>query len=105
MPENIQDLIKFLKTNEFRAECPQCNVKMNLSPRHLFYAENFKPEAKELPKQNKDFNKEHKLELKDLAQKKSQKIETTSQNVNIGFILERSARFLVSAPVAVSFSV
>jgi predicted Holliday junction resolvase-like endonuclease len=54
-------------------------------------AEHFTPEAMELLKEKKDFSKERKLELKDRAQKKSQKIETTTQSVNIGFILERLA--------------
>ena len=91
MPQNLQDLIKFLKNNGFRAECPQCSGKMDLSKTPLFDAENFTPEAMELLKEKKDFNKERKLELEDRSQKKSQKIETTTQSVNIGFILERLA--------------
>ena len=91
MPQNLQDLITFLKNNGFRAECPQCSGKMDLSKTPLFDAEHFTPEAMELLKEKKDFNKERKLELKDRSQKKSQKIETTTQSVNIGFILERLA--------------
>jgi predicted Holliday junction resolvase-like endonuclease len=91
MLQNIQELITFLKTNGFRAECPQCSGKMDLSKTPLFDAEHFTPEAKELLKEKKDFNKGRKLELRDRAQKKSQKIETTTQSVNIGFILERLA--------------
>jgi hypothetical protein len=91
MSQNLQEFITFLKTNGFRAECPQCSGKMDLSKTPLFDAEHFTPEAKELLKEKKDFNKERKLELKDRAQKKSQKIETTTQSVNIGFILERLA--------------
>jgi predicted Holliday junction resolvase-like endonuclease len=64
---------------------------MDLSKTPLFDAEHFTPEAMELLKEKKDFNKERKLELKDRAQKKSQKIETTTQSVNIWFILERLA--------------
>ena len=94
-----------MKTNGFRAECPQCNGKIDLSKTPLFDAEHFTPEAMELLNEKKDFDKERKLELKVRAQKKSQKIETTTQNVNIGFILERSARYLASTPVAGSFSV
>ena len=91
MSQNLQEFITFLKTNGFRAECPQCSGKMDLSKTPLFDAKHFTPEAKELLKEKKDFNKERKLELKDRAQKKSQKIETTTQSVNIGFILERLA--------------
>ena len=103
MPQNIQELIKFLKTNGFRAECPQCSGKMDLSKMPLFDAAHFTAEAMEMLNEKKDFDKERKLELKVRAQKKSQKIETTLQNVNIGFILEQSARYLASAPVAGSF--
>ncbi len=105
MSQNIQELIKLLKSNGFRTECPQCSGKMDLSKTPLFDAEHFTHEAMELLNEKKDFDKERKLELKVRAQKKSQKIETSSQNVNIGFILERSASFLASAPVAESFSV
>lgn len=105
MPQNIQELIKFLKTNGFRSECPQFSGKMDLSKTPLFDAEHFTPEATELLKEKKDFNKKHKLVLKDCAEKKSQKVETTTQNVTIGFILERIGRSLASALVAASFSV
>ncbi|MEY4572660.1 MAG: hypothetical protein RLZ10_1908 [Bacteroidota bacterium] len=88
MPRKIQELITFLRINGFRAECPQCSGKMGLSKTPLFDTEHFTPEAKELLKEKKDFNKERKLELKNRAQKKSQKIETATQSVNIGFILE-----------------
>ena len=94
MPQNIQELIKFLKNNGFRAESPQCSGKMDLSKTPLFDAENFTHEATELLKEKKDFNKERKLELKDCAQKKSQKIETTTKSVNIRFILEQLAPYL-----------
>ena len=105
MPQNLQDLIQFLQTNNFKAECPNCNGKMDLSKTPLFDAEHFTPEAMELLNEMKDFDKQRKLELKVRAQKKSQKIETTTQSINRGFILERSASFLASAPVAESFSV
>lgn len=96
MSKNRQELIKFLKTNGLRADCPQCNGKMDLSKTTLFNAEHFTPEAKELLKQKKDFNKERKLELKNHAQKKSKKIETNTRSVKIGFILERLAPSLQS---------
>ena len=88
MPKNRQELIKFLKTNGFRAEFPHRNGKMDLSKTPLFDAEHFTPEAMELLKEKKDLKKERKMELKERAQKKSQKIETTTQSVNIVFILE-----------------
>jgi predicted Holliday junction resolvase-like endonuclease len=91
MPQNLQDLIQFLQSNNFKAECPNCNGKMDLSKTSLFDAENFTPEAMDLLKEKKDFNKERKLELKERAQKKLEKIETTTQCVNIGVILDRLA--------------
>ena len=72
MPTELQDLIQFLQSNNFKAECPFCNGKMDLSETALFDAENFTPEAKDLLKERKQF-------------------ETTTQSVNIGFILERLA--------------
>ena len=91
MPQNLQDLIQFLQSNNFKAECPNCNGKMDLSETALFDAGNFTPEAKDLLKERKQFNKERKEELKGRSGKMSQKIETTTQSVNIGFILERLA--------------
>jgi len=91
MANEIQDLITFLKTNGFKAECPSCSEKIDLSKTPLFDAENFTPEAKQLLKERKEINKERKLELKSRSGKTSQRIETTTQSVNIGFILERLA--------------
>lgn len=91
MPTELQDLIQFLQSNNFKAECSNCNGKMDLSETALFDAENFTPEAKDLLKERKQFNKERKEELKGRSGKMSQKIETTTQSVNIGFILERLA--------------
>jgi predicted Holliday junction resolvase-like endonuclease len=91
MPKDLQDLIQILQFNNFKAECPDCNGKMDLSETALFNGENFTPEAKELLKERKLFHKERKVELKGRSGKMSQKIETTTQSVNIGFILERLA--------------
>jgi predicted Holliday junction resolvase-like endonuclease len=100
MPQNLQDLIQFLQFNNFKAECPNCNGKMDLSKTPLFDAEHFMPEVMELLKEKKDFYKESKLELKDRAQQKSQKIEVTTQSVNIGFILGRLAPSLQGFRIA-----
>ncbi len=48
MPQNLQELIKFLKNNGNRAACPQCSGKMDLSKTPLFDAAYFTPEAMEL---------------------------------------------------------
>ena len=91
MPTETQDLISFLKTNKFKAECPSCQGKMDLAKTPLFDADHFTPEAKELLKEIKDGIKERKLELKERTGKTTQRIENTTQSVNIGFILERLA--------------
>ena len=57
MPQNLQDLIQFLQSNNFKAECPNCNGKMDLSETALFDAENFTPEAKELLKERNELKK------------------------------------------------
>ena len=69
MPQNLQEFITFLKTNGFRAECPQYSGKIDISKAPFFIAEYFTPEAKELLKQRKDLSKERKLELNNRAHK------------------------------------
>ena len=91
MPNDVQDLISFLKTNKFKAECPSCGGKMDFSTTPLFDADNFTPEAKELLKEIKENIKLRKLELKERTNRTTQRVETTTQSVNIGFILERLA--------------
>lgn len=91
MSTQLQDLIVFLQSNNFKAECPNCSGKMDLSETALFDAAHFTPEAKELLKDRKQVNRERMDELKGRSGKMSQKIETTTQSVNIGFILERLA--------------
>jgi len=56
MLQNIQELIKLLKTNGFRAERPQCSGKMDLSKTPLFDAEHFTPKEMELLKEKKAYN-------------------------------------------------
>jgi hypothetical protein len=91
MPNDVQDLISFLKTNKFKAECPSCGGKMDLDKTPLFDADNFTPEAKELLKEIKENIKLRMLELKERTNRTTQRVETTTQSVNIGFILERLA--------------
>jgi hypothetical protein len=40
MPQNLQDLIQFLQSNNFKAECPNCDGKFDLSDTAMFDAEN-----------------------------------------------------------------
>jgi predicted Holliday junction resolvase-like endonuclease len=61
---------------------------MDLPETALFDSEHFTPKAKVLLKERKQFNKECKEELKGRLGIMSQKIETTTQRVNIRLILE-----------------
>ena len=88
MPNDLQDLIQFLLSSNFKAECSNCNGNMDLSETALFDAENFTPEAKEILKERKQFNKDRKEELKGRSGKMSQRIEIITQTVNIGLIHE-----------------
>lgn len=89
MNKGLQDHIQFIQSNNFKAEYTNYDKKKELSKTALFDAENFIPKTKELLKQRKHFNKERQEELKGRSGKMSQKIETTTLSVNIGFILER----------------
>jgi predicted Holliday junction resolvase-like endonuclease len=60
----------------------------------LFPIDEFTPESKAKMAEIKEALKERKLSLQQLTSKKKQKIETTTQSVNMGFILERLAPVL-----------
>lgn len=64
MSKDLQDLIQFLQSNNFKDTCPNCNRKMDLTETAFFDPENFTQEAKELLKIRKQFNKECQEELK-----------------------------------------
>lgn len=85
MPKDLQDLIQLLQSNNFKAECPNCNGNTDLSEIALFDAENFTLEAKGMLNAKNDFKKEPKLVLNNSEVKKLQIIETTNRSVNIGF--------------------
>ena len=42
MPTELQELIQFLQSNNFKAECPNCNGKMELAKVKLNVLEKFK---------------------------------------------------------------
>jgi hypothetical protein len=95
MSKDFHDYIGFIKINGFQANFPLCEGKMGLFKVALFDADNFIPKKKELIKEKKTYNKERKLEVNKCAQRKSHKIVTTSQIINIGFILERLAQNII----------
>lgn len=82
MSQNLQDLIQILQSNNFKAECPNCNGKMDLSEADLFDAEFFKFEGTSLINAKYDFRKEPKLVLNN---RELQILKTTNKNVKFGF--------------------
>lgn len=94
MAKQHKELIEFLQTNNFKADCSQCGTAFKLSDTVLFPIDEFTPEAKEKMNEIKEELKARKLTLQQLTAKKRQKIETTTQSVNIGFMLERLAPVL-----------
>ena len=98
MAKEIEQIIEFLKKNNFKAECANCGDSFSLKDSPMFSVEQFTPEAKELLNEKKNFLKERKKELLQRTSKTTQKVETTTQSVNIGFILERLAPALDKFP-------
>lgn len=98
MANEIEQIIEFLKRNNFKAECSSCGESFSLKESPMFSTEQFTPEAKELLKEKQEFLKERKKELLLRTSKATQKVETTTQSVNIGFILERLAPALGKFP-------
>jgi predicted Holliday junction resolvase-like endonuclease len=94
MAKQHQELIEFLQNNNFKADCSQCGTPFHLKDTVLFPIDEFTPESKAKMIEIKEALKERKLSLQQLTAKKKQKIETTTQSVNMGFILERLAPVL-----------
>ena len=94
MAKQHKALIEFLQKNQFKADCSQCGTPFKLSSAVLFPIDEFTPEAVEKMQELKEGLKARKLTLQQLTAKKRQKIETTTQSVNMGFILERLAPVL-----------
>lgn len=74
MPNDLQDLIQFLLSNNFKAECPNCNGKIVLLETDFFDAEKFILEAKKFLKERKKFNEKYKEDFKERLDNMSQKI-------------------------------
>lgn len=91
MAKEHQELIKFLKENQFKAVCSECSEVFSLNKAVLFAMDEYTPEAKEKLLAMKDYIKEEKARLKELTAKKRQKVAVTTEAVNLGFILERLA--------------
>ena len=98
MAQSHQDLINFLQQNGFKANCPTCGEGIQLKDARLFSVDNFNAQAKQLLNEKKE---ELKIQREAISKKKSstqQRIETTTNSVNMGFILERLAPVLEHFP-------
>ena len=98
MAQSHQDLINFLQQNGFKANCPTCGEGIKLKDASLFSVDNFNAQAKQLLNEKKE---ELKIQREAISKKKSstqQRIETTTNSVNMGFILERLAPVLEHFP-------
>ena len=98
MAQSHQDLINFLQQNGFKANCPSCGEGIKLKDASLFSVDNFNAQAKQLLNEKKE---ELKIQREAISKKKSstqQRIETTTNSVNMGFILERLAPVLEHFP-------
>ena len=98
MAQSHQDLINFLQQNGFKANCPTCGEGIQLKDASLFSVDNFNAHAKQLLNEKKE---ELKIQREAIIKKKSstqQRVETTTNSVNMGFILERLAPVLEHFP-------
>ena len=98
MAQSHQDLINFLQQNGFKANCTTCGDSFMLKDAKLFSVDNFNTDAKKLLNEKKE---ELKIQREAISKKKSstqQRVETTTNSVNMGFILERLAPVLEHFP-------
>ena len=98
MAQSHQDLINFLQQNGFKANCPTCGEGIKLKDASLYSVDNFNAQAKQLLNEKKE---ELKIQREAISKKKSstqQRVETTTNSVNMGFILERLAPVLEHFP-------
>ena len=98
MAQSHQDLINFLQQNGFKANCPTCGEGIKLKDSSLFSVDNFNAQAKQLLNEKKEVLK---IQREAISKKKSStqlRVETTTNSVNMGFILERLAPVLEHFP-------
>jgi len=84
-----QEIIRFLETRNFYAECPCCGRPVLLTRCGLFYLDDFTPQARRLYEEHQTELKERALELKQKPDKIKSTAKKGAKHVNIGFMLER----------------
>lgn len=90
----LRKLIKELSSGRFYIECPCCGEEIPLSKAGLFFLDNFTDQAKEAYETRLQKLKESFADLRARRKILPKRIQTTTQAVNIGFVLERLAPVL-----------
>lgn len=91
-------IIDALSKSNLYVECPHCNETVGLWHAHLFYLDDFPPEAKTLYQSRLEELKERKESLREMPGKIARASETSASAVNIGLILERIAPSMSNFP-------
>lgn len=91
-------IIDALSQSNLYVECPHCNETIGLRYAHLFYLDDFPPEAKTLYQSRLEELKKRKESLREMPRKIARASETGASAVNIGLILERIAPSLSNFP-------
>jgi predicted Holliday junction resolvase-like endonuclease len=93
-----RDIIDGLSKNNFYAECPHCNETIALKYAHLFYLNDFPPEAKELYQSRLEELKERRARLREIPREIAKISENSTKAVNFGLTLERIAPLMDNFP-------
>lgn len=86
-----QEIIETLKTGNFYVECSECNEEVQLRQAALFDNKNFSDEAFEVYKEQLEYVRQRKADLKALKERGNTKSEVGALSTNFGFIMERIA--------------
>lgn len=86
-----QEIIETLREGNFYIECAACTGEVQLKEASLFDNKNFSEEALEVYKEQLEYVKQRKAELKALKEKGTTKSEVGALSTNFGFIMERIA--------------
>ncbi|MBO3833141.1 MAG: hypothetical protein FGF51_07160 [Candidatus Brockarchaeota archaeon] len=98
LKREARSIIDALSQSNLYMECPHCNETVKLRHTHLFYLDDFPPEAKKLYQSKLEELKERKENLREMRSKIARVSETRARAVNIGLILERIAPSMSNFP-------
>ena len=86
-----QEIIETLKAGNFYIECSECNEEVQLKQAALFDNKNFSDEALEVYREQLEYVRQRKADLKALKERGTTKSEAGALSTNFGFIMERIA--------------